>query len=97
MAKLVDSDLTGSFCFLSAVTGGALASLVAGSWALAMDRDHKNQALPIAIYSFLIGYYMVFYSILLWLCFMFLSAFSYNLCLWINLLLANGKKQHIGY
>ncbi|XP_051179228.1 uncharacterized protein [Lolium perenne] len=58
MAKLVDSDLTGSFCFLSALTGGALASLVAGSWALAMDRDHKNQALPIAIYSFLIGYYM---------------------------------------
>ncbi|CAM0875641.1 unnamed protein product [Alopecurus aequalis] len=58
MAKLVDSDLTGSFCFLSAVTGGTLASLVAGSWALAMDRDHKELALPIAIYSFLIGYYM---------------------------------------
>ncbi|KQK13932.1 protein PNS1 [Brachypodium distachyon] len=58
MAKLVDSDLTGSFCFLSAVTGGALASLVAGSWVMAMDRDHKEQALPLAIYAFLIGYYM---------------------------------------
>uniref|UniRef100_A0ACD5X6Q4 Uncharacterized protein n=1 Tax=Avena sativa TaxID=4498 RepID=A0ACD5X6Q4_AVESA len=58
MTKLVDSDLTGSFCFLSAVTGGTLASLVAGSWALAMNRDHKDLALPIAIYSFLIGYYM---------------------------------------
>ncbi|XP_037443216.1 protein PNS1-like [Triticum dicoccoides] len=58
MAKLVDSDLTGSFCFLSAVTGGALASLVAGSWALAMDRDRKELALPISFYSFLIGYYM---------------------------------------
>ncbi|KAF0923736.1 hypothetical protein E2562_006704 [Oryza meyeriana var. granulata] len=58
ISKLVDSDLTGSFCFLSAVTGGALASLVAGSWALAMDKEHKELALPVAIYSFLIGYYM---------------------------------------
>jgi hypothetical protein len=74
MAQLVDSDLTGSFCFLSAVTGGSLASLVAGSWALSMDRDHKDLALPIAFYSFLIGYYMVFYLIHLWLCFMCLSA-----------------------
>ncbi|KAL6637207.1 hypothetical protein ACP70R_024779 [Stipagrostis hirtigluma subsp. patula] len=58
IAKLVDSDLTGSFCFLSSVTAGALASLVAGSWALAMDRDQKKLALPVAIYAFLIGYYM---------------------------------------
>jgi hypothetical protein len=62
ISKLVDSDLTGSFCFLSAVTGGALASLVAGSWALAMDKEHKELALPVAIYSFLIGYYMVVHS-----------------------------------
>uniref|UniRef100_A0A0D9VX01 Choline transporter-like protein n=1 Tax=Leersia perrieri TaxID=77586 RepID=A0A0D9VX01_9ORYZ len=58
ISKLVDSDLTGSFCFLSAVTGGSLASLVAGSWALAMDKEHKELALPVAIYSFLISYYM---------------------------------------
>ncbi|KAL6894556.1 hypothetical protein ACP4OV_008654 [Aristida adscensionis] len=58
IANLVDSDLTGSFCFLSSVTTGALASLVAGSWALAMDRNQKELALPIAIYAFLIGYYM---------------------------------------
>lgn len=58
IARLVDSDLTGSFCFLSAVTGGTLASLVASSWALAMDNGHKELALPIAIYAFLIGYYM---------------------------------------
>uniref|UniRef100_A0A0A9CIP3 Choline transporter-like protein n=1 Tax=Arundo donax TaxID=35708 RepID=A0A0A9CIP3_ARUDO len=58
IAKLVDSDLTGSFCFLSSVTAGALASLVAASWALAMDKDQKELALPIAIYAFLIGYYM---------------------------------------
>lgn len=58
IAKLVDSDLTGSFCFFSSVTSGALASLVAGSWALAMDKDKKELALPVAIYAFLIGYYM---------------------------------------
>ncbi|OEL34857.1 hypothetical protein BAE44_0004120 [Dichanthelium oligosanthes] len=60
IAKLVDSDLTGSFCFLSSVTAGALASLVAGSWALATttDKDQKKLALPVAIYAFLIGYYM---------------------------------------
>lgn len=58
IAKLVDSDLTGSFCFLSSVTAGAVASLVAGSWALAMDKDQKELALPISIYAFLIGYYM---------------------------------------
>lgn len=58
IAELVDSDLTGSFCFLSSVTSGALASLVSGSWALAMDKDQKKLALPISIYAFLIGYYM---------------------------------------
>jgi hypothetical protein len=58
--NLVDSDLTGSFCFLSSVTAGALASLVAGSWALAtVDKDQKKLALPVSIYAFLIGYYMV--------------------------------------
>ncbi|CAL4918160.1 unnamed protein product [Urochloa decumbens] len=59
IANLVDSDLTGSFCFLSSVTAGALASLVAGSWALAtMDKDEKKLVLPVSIYAFLIGYYM---------------------------------------
>ncbi|CAN6304160.1 unnamed protein product, partial [Urochloa humidicola] len=59
IANLVDSDLTGSFCFLSSVTAGALASLVAGSWALAaVDKDQKKLALPVSIYAFLIGYYM---------------------------------------
>jgi hypothetical protein len=60
IANLVDSDLTGSFCFLSSVTTGALASLIAGSWALAgMYKDQKKLALPVTIYAFLIGYYMV--------------------------------------
>ncbi|GJM96047.1 hypothetical protein PR202_ga12852 [Eleusine coracana subsp. coracana] len=58
IAKLVDSDLTGSFCFLSSVATGALASLVAGSWALAMNKEQKELVLPVAIYAFLIGYYM---------------------------------------
>jgi hypothetical protein len=62
IANLVDSDLTGSFYFLSSVTTGALASLVAGSWALAMDKEQKGLALPVSIYAFLIGYYMVFHS-----------------------------------
>ncbi|XP_039783185.1 uncharacterized protein LOC120650216 isoform X2 [Panicum virgatum] len=59
ITNLVDSDLTGSFCFLSSVTTGALASLIAGSWALAgMYKDQKKLTLPVAIYAFLIGYYM---------------------------------------
>jgi hypothetical protein len=62
IASLVDSDLTGSFYFLSSVITGALASLVAGSWGLAMDKEQKELALPVAIYSFLVGYYMVFHS-----------------------------------
>lgn len=56
MEALIDSDLTGVFCFLCGVTGGAAGSLVAGSWALAA---HKSYATELLLYAFLIGYLMV--------------------------------------
>lgn len=52
---LIDSDLTGSFCFLCGVAGGSACSLVGGSWALVVQ---KNYATEISIYAFLIGYFM---------------------------------------
>ncbi|CAM8973817.1 unnamed protein product [Rhodiola kirilowii] len=53
METLIDSDLTSSFCFLSAVAGGALSILVGGSWALVIQKDYATE---ISVYSFLIGY-----------------------------------------
>ncbi|OWM78839.1 CTL-like protein DDB_G0274487 [Punica granatum] len=52
---LIDSDLTGVVCFLCGVTGGAVSSLIAGSWALAV---HKSYATELSLYAFLIGYFM---------------------------------------
>uniref|UniRef100_A0A7N0UUM8 Choline transporter-like protein n=1 Tax=Kalanchoe fedtschenkoi TaxID=63787 RepID=A0A7N0UUM8_KALFE len=53
METLIDSDLTSSFCFLSGVAGGALSTLVGGSWALVIQKDYATE---ISLYSFLIGY-----------------------------------------
>ncbi|KAI3924397.1 hypothetical protein MKW98_032598 [Papaver atlanticum] len=55
MESVVGSDLTGSFCFLCGVAGGSMCTLVAGSWSLAINKDH---ATAISIYAFLIGYLM---------------------------------------
>lgn len=56
MEGLILSDLTGSFCFLSAVTGGAICGLVGGIWTFAVE---KSYATEITLYAFLIGYLMV--------------------------------------
>ncbi|KAG8647999.1 hypothetical protein MANES_09G136500v8 [Manihot esculenta] len=56
LEPLIDSDLTGSFCFLSGIAGGAVCTLVGGTWTLAI---HKSYATEVSIYAFLIGYLMV--------------------------------------
>lgn len=56
LKELIDLDLTTSFCFLSGVAGGAICSLVSGTWTLAI---HKSYATEVSIYAFLIGYFMV--------------------------------------
>ncbi|XP_027359530.1 protein PNS1 [Abrus precatorius] len=55
LEQLIDLDLTGSFCFLSGVAGGAICSLVSGIWSIVM---HKSYATEESIYAFLIGYSM---------------------------------------
>lgn len=54
--KLIDSDLTGSFCFLSGVASGSVSALLGGTWALVL---HKKYATEICIYAFLTGYFTV--------------------------------------
>ncbi|XVE90239.1 hypothetical protein DITRI_Ditri20bG0062800 [Diplodiscus trichospermus] len=55
LVSLIDSDLTGVFCFFSGVAAGSICSLVGGTWALAV---HKSYATEVSIYAFLIGYFM---------------------------------------
>lgn len=55
MVRLIDSDLTGAFCFLSGVSGGSICGLVAGTWAMIV---HKSYASALSVYAFLIGYFM---------------------------------------
>lgn len=56
LEQLIDLDLTGSFCFLSGVAGGAMCSLVSGIWGIII---HHSYATEMSIYAFLIGYFMV--------------------------------------
>ncbi|KAL0316656.1 UNVERIFIED_CONTAM: hypothetical protein Sradi_5543800 [Sesamum radiatum] len=55
MEKLINSDLTSSFCFLSGVATGSVCALVGGGWALLI---HKTYATEVSLYTFLIGYFM---------------------------------------
>ncbi|KAF5725752.1 putative gd2b [Tripterygium wilfordii] len=55
LETLIDMDLTGVFCFLCGVTGGAISALVAGTWAVFI---HKSYATELSFYAFLIGYFM---------------------------------------
>ncbi|RZR88952.1 hypothetical protein BHM03_00016609 [Ensete ventricosum] len=56
MGRLIDMDITSSLCFLSGVTGGGVAALVAGSWATAAGKGHVTE---VTVYAFIIGYFMV--------------------------------------
>lgn len=56
MVRLIDSDVTGSFCFFCGVAGGAFAALVCGSWMLAVDEAYATGP---TIYTFVVGYFMV--------------------------------------
>ncbi|KAI3446613.1 hypothetical protein Pfo_003278 [Paulownia fortunei] len=53
MQKLINSDLTSSFCFLCGVAAGSICALVGGSWALII---HKTYATEVSLYTFLTGY-----------------------------------------
>ncbi|XP_042510847.1 protein PNS1-like [Macadamia integrifolia] len=55
LESVIDSDLTGSFCFLCGVAAGSACTLVSGSGALAMRSSYANE---VSIYAFLIGYFM---------------------------------------
>ncbi|XVF06681.1 hypothetical protein REPUB_Repub06bG0071100 [Reevesia pubescens] len=55
LISLIDSDLTGVFCFFSGVAVGSICTLVGGTWALTI---HKSYATEVSIYAFLIGYFM---------------------------------------
>ncbi|KAH6818623.1 Plasma-membrane choline transporter family protein [Perilla frutescens var. frutescens] len=54
MEKLINSDLTSSFCFLSGVAAGSICALLGGTWALVI---HRNYATQVCIYAFLTGYF----------------------------------------
>ncbi|XP_019058900.1 PREDICTED: uncharacterized protein LOC104820797 isoform X1 [Tarenaya hassleriana] len=53
--QLIDSDLTGSFCFLSGVIVGAISALTGGIWVLLI---HKDYTLEVTLYAFIIGYFV---------------------------------------
>ncbi|XP_042469878.1 uncharacterized protein LOC122052442 [Zingiber officinale] len=55
MERLIDLDLTGSFCLFCGVAGGGVSTLVAGSWMIAAGSDHSTEA---KLYAFIIGYFM---------------------------------------
>ncbi|XP_022718808.1 protein PNS1-like [Durio zibethinus] len=55
LISLIDSDLTGVFCFLSGISVGSICTLIGGTWALVI---HKSYATEVSIYAFLIGYFM---------------------------------------
>ncbi|CAF2103435.1 unnamed protein product [Brassica napus] len=54
LEKVIDSDLSSSLCFLSAVSVGSVSSLTAGIWMLLI---HKDYALEVTLYAFIIGYF----------------------------------------
>ncbi|KAL0453367.1 UNVERIFIED_CONTAM: hypothetical protein Slati_1314800 [Sesamum latifolium] len=55
MEKLIDSDLTSSFCFLCGVAEGSVCGLVGGTSALFI---HRSYATEVSLYAFLTGYFM---------------------------------------
>lgn len=56
LEELIDSDLTGSFCFFCGLVGGSICCLVSGGWASLVQ---KSYATEISLYGFLVGYFVV--------------------------------------
>lgn len=56
LETLINSDLTGAFCFFSGVMGGGVCTLVGGSWTLLVQKSYTAE---VSIYAFFIGYFTV--------------------------------------
>lgn len=54
--KLINADLTSSFCFLCGISAGSICALIGGSWALII---HRTYATEVSLYAFLTGYLLV--------------------------------------
>lgn len=54
--KVINADLTSSFCFLCGISAGSICGLVGGTWALII---HKTYATEVSLYAFLTGYLVV--------------------------------------
>lgn len=54
--KLINTDLTSSFCFLCGVAAGSICALISGTWALFI---HKSYATEVSLCTFLTGYLVV--------------------------------------
>ncbi|CAH2072488.1 unnamed protein product [Thlaspi arvense] len=55
LEELIDSDLTSSICYLSAIAIGAISALTAGIWAFL---THKDYFFQLTLYAFIIGYFV---------------------------------------
>ncbi|CAN8255970.1 unnamed protein product [Cochlearia groenlandica] len=55
LEALVDSDITSSICFQSAILVGAISALTSGIWGI---NSHKDYFFQLTIYPFIIGYFV---------------------------------------
>jgi len=56
MEELVDSDMTSSVCFLTAISSGGLCVILAASWTYATN---KHYTATVSLVAFFVGYLMV--------------------------------------
>ncbi|MQL74731.1 hypothetical protein Taro_007122 [Colocasia esculenta] len=56
MEPVIDADLTSSFCFLSAVAGGAFSALLSGIWVLVVDKSYGT---AVSLYAFVLCYFLI--------------------------------------
>ncbi|CAA7061450.1 unnamed protein product [Microthlaspi erraticum] len=55
LEEIIDSDITSSVCFLSAISIGAISALTAGIWEFYIHKDYYFQQ---TLYAFIIGYFV---------------------------------------
>lgn len=56
MVPVIDQELTGTFCFLSGIAGGALSALIGGSLMLAVEKKYATEGI---VCAFFVGYFIV--------------------------------------